>query len=280
MSGWHIDERVAAAYAARMLGTVERASVEAHAVRCDGCRSRIGGLSVRPDGALDPERLWARIETRVVEPPIGRLTSWLLRLGLGEPDAAVLRMIGAQSRQWTIASTLVLALSALAAALGPVSTAPAAFLVLAPLLPPLGVAATYRAMPHGMSLLETTSPYQPARMLLWRTSYVVATAVPPAVALGAVVLARPWASVGWLLPSAACTLLVIAATTWTDPMRPAVFVSLGWAAVVGCWQLRETPWAINAPTTQLTALAVGCAAAVLLQRRLHSPADVSSIHRS
>ena len=165
MSGWHIDERVAAAYAARMLGTVERASVEAHAVRCDGCRSRIGGLSVQPDGALDPERLWARIETRVVEPPIGRLTSWLLRLGLGEPDAAVLRMLGAQSRQWTIASTLVLALSALAAAVRPVSTAPAAFLVLAPLLPPLGVAATYRAMPHGMSLLETTSPYQPARML-------------------------------------------------------------------------------------------------------------------
>ena len=93
-------------------------------------------------------------------------------------------------------------------------------------------------------------------MLLWRTAYVVVTAVPVAVAAGAVVLHHPWAAVSWLLPALACTLCVAAASTWHDPVRPAAVVAVGWTGVVVAWQVRDTPWAITTASTQLVALAV------------------------
>lgn len=71
------------------------------------------------------------------------------------------------------------------------------------------------------------------------------TAVPVAVAVGAVVLHHPGAAVSWLLPALACTLCVTAASTWYDPVRPAAFVALGWTGVIIAWQVRDTPWAIT-----------------------------------
>lgn len=267
MSGWHVDDRAALAYRDRRLGPIERASVETHAERCGDCRSRLAAPAGLPP-ALDLDRIWSQVEARAQAPAIGPIGRGLLRAGVRMDDLVVLRVIAAQTRQWTISATLVLAVAAIAAVLGPVGSAPLLFLVVAPLLPALGVAVTYRLAPHGVDLLETTSPFAPARMLLWRTAYVVATAVPTAVALGAVVLTEPWAAVAWLAPSAACTLCVAVAATWTDPLRPAVAVAAAWAGIAGLWAVRDTPWAVAAPSTQLVALAVALAAAVVLRHRL------------
>ena len=273
MNAWHVDDGVAAAYGERRLDPVQRASVEAHAVRCKECRSLLGADATGTTGGrrsphLDLEHLWARVEAAVSTPDIGRSGRALLRLGSSMSDVVVTRVVAAQSRQWTIATTLVLAVTAVATVLGPVDSAHAAFLVVAPLLPALGVAATYRLVPHGVDLLERTAPFSPARMLLWRTAYVVVTAVPVAVAAGAVVLHHPWAAVSWLLPALACTLCVAAASTWHDPVRPAAVVAVGWTGVVVAWQVRDTPWAITTASTQLVALAVSVGAALLLHRRL------------
>jgi hypothetical protein len=268
MTSWHVGEGVLAAYVDRGLDGVQRASVEAHLTRCASCRGALAHTGGGASGTVSFDRLWDRIETRVEDLPAGRSPEWLQRIGVREPDTVVVRAVGSQSAQWTLATTLVLAAAALAAALGGNDSARLAFLVLAPLLPPLGVAATFRLTSSSTAMLETTAPYSPARLLLWRTAYVVATAVPAAVAFGAVIPGNAWMAVAWLLPSAACTLIVLVAATWTDPLMPALAVSTVWLALVVGWQLRDMPTAISAPAVQLSSAVITIAAALVLQRRL------------
>jgi hypothetical protein len=268
MSTWHPGAGALATYVDRGLDGVQRASVEAHLTRCATCRGVLADTVGAASGAVAFDGLWDRIETRVEDLPAGRSRGWLQRVGVREPDTVVVRAVGSQSAQWTLATTLVLAVAALAAALGRNDSARFAFLVLAPLLPPLGVAATFRLTSHSTALLETAAPYSPARLLLWRTAYVVATAVPAAVAFGAVIPGNAWLAVAWLLPSAACTLVVLVAATWIDPLMPAIAVSAVWLALVVGWQLRDMTTVISAPPVQLSSAAVTLVAALVLHRRL------------
>ena len=268
MNPWHVDERALQAYVARGLGTLERASVEAHVTRCDVCRGELARLAPGSVGAMSFDALWGSVQTRIELAPADRTTRWLRRIGVPDSDTVVVRQIGRQCLQWTIATTLILALAALAVTLGVHDSAQLGFVLLAPLLPALGVAATYRLTPSTTAALEITSPYSPARLLLWRTAYSVATAVPAAIALGAIIPGDPWMAVAWLLPSAACTTIVLAAATWTDPLRPAAAVSAAWLGLVAIWHLRHVPEAVATPATQLASLAVAAAAGAVLARRL------------
>ena len=137
MSAWHVGEGALAAYVDRGLDGVQRASVEAHLTRCAGCRGALAGMVGGASGAVSFDRLWDRIETRVEDLSAGRSPGWLQRVGVREPDTVIVRAVGSQSAQWTLATTLVLAAAALAAALGRNDSARLAFLILAPLLPPL-----------------------------------------------------------------------------------------------------------------------------------------------
>ena len=266
MSPWHVDDSALQAYAAQELSTLERASVEAHVMRCDTCRGGLARLASASVGTVSFDALFERVQTRIESAP--RTTPWLRRMGVTDADTVVVRQIGRQSLQWTIAATLVLALAALAATLAVRDSAQLGFVLLAPLLPALGVAATYRLTPTSTAVLESTSPYSPARLLLWRTAYSVATAVPASILFGAVIPGDPWMAVVWLLPSAACTAIVLAAATWTDPLRPAIAVSAVWLGVVTSWHLRDVPDAVTTPPTQLVSLAIAAAAGTVLARRL------------
>lgn len=266
MSPWHVNDSTLQAYAAQELATLERASVEAHLMRCDACRGGLARLAPASVGTVSFDAVFDRVQTRIESAP--RTTPWLRRMGVTDADTVVVRQIGRQCLQWTIAATLILALAALAATLNVRDSAQLGFVLLAPLLPALGVAATYRLTPTSTAVLESTSPYSPARLLLWRTAYSVATAVPASILFGAVIPGDPWMAVAWLLPSAACTAIVLAAATWTDPLRPALAVSAVWLGVVTSWHLRDVPDAVLTPPTQLVSLAVAAAAGTVLARRL------------
>ena len=268
MSSWHVDEPALRAYASRELEALQRASVEAHVMGCGICRGELARLASGSFGTVAFDELWARVQTRVELAPSVRTTRWLRRVGVTESDSVVVRQIARQCLQWTIAATLVLGLAAFAAALGVHDAALIGFVLVAPLLPPLGVAATYRLTPTATAALETTSPYSPARLLLWRTGYSVATAVPASIAFGAVIPGDPWLAVAWLLPSAACTAVVLVAATWIDPVRPAVVVSAAWIGLVITWHVRHVPDAIATPATQVVSLAVAVAAGAVFARRL------------
>ncbi|MEP1124879.1 MAG: zf-HC2 domain-containing protein [Ilumatobacter sp.] len=268
MNSWHVDERALRAYAERELVALERASVEAHVMGCGSCRGELGRVARGWVGTVSFEDLWGRVQTRVEVAPSVRTARWLQRIGVADSDTVVVRQIARQCLQWTIAATLVLALAALAATLGLHDSAQLGFVLIAPLLPALGVAATYRLTPTTTAALEITSPYSPARLLLWRTGYAVATAVPASVAFGAVIPGDPWMAVAWLLPGGACTALVLVAATWTDPVRPAVVVAVSWLGIVASWQVRHVPDAVVTPSTQLLSLAVALAAGAVFARRL------------
>lgn len=268
MTDWHVEPAVLDAYLARGLGELQRASVEAHVMRCATCRADIARASGPVAGPLAFSDLWDRIETRVETQASRRVTRFLGRLGIGEADAVVLRETGAQAAQWTLATTMVLAVAALAAALGRQDAARLAFLVLAPLVPPLGVAASYRLTPPSTALLEVTSPYSPARLLLWRTAYVVATAVPVAMVLGALVPGNGWMAFAWLLPGAVCLLVVLVAATWVDPTVPAAVVAVAWAALVVGWHVRDTAAQMATAPVQVWAAVLATALVVVLHRRL------------
>ncbi len=270
MNTWHVDDAALSAYHDRRLDGIPRASVEAHLSRCAICRAALARTSGGALGSVSFDQVWDRISTRVEDLDAGRAPRWLRRLGVRDADTVVIRAIGSQCAQWTLATTLILAVAALASALGDTDRARLAFIVLAPLLPPLGVAATFRLNTHSSVLLETTAPYSPARLLLWRTAYVVASALPLAVAFGAVIPGNPWIAVAWLLPCAACTLVVLVASTWTDPLVPAAIVSGVWLGIVVAWQLRDLQNSLTAPSVQLVSLAIAAAAGVLLRHRLES----------
>jgi hypothetical protein len=144
------------------------------------------------------------------------------------------------------------------------------FVVVAPLWPPLLVAATYRTGGASLGLFERTTSYPPARLLLWRTAYVLATAVPVTVGFGVLIGGRGWLWASWLLPSVVCTLAVVIAATWTDPMRPAVAVSAVWAATVVMWSTgaAEQPL-IGEPRLQVLCAALTVLGGVVLAGRLH-----------
>ncbi len=138
MSPWHVDDSALQAYAAQELATLERASVEAHVMRCDACRGGLARLAPASVGTVSFDALFDRVQTRIELAPSDRATRWLRRVGVTDADTVVVRQIGRQSLQWTIAATLILALAALAATLAVRDSAQLGFVLLAPLLPALG----------------------------------------------------------------------------------------------------------------------------------------------
>ena len=268
MKDWHADEGMLRSYAEQRVGALQRASIEAHLMACQTCRDAMAPVAGDPLGSLSFDELWNRVQTRLEDAPAVRTSRRLARVGVAEPDRVVVRQIGRQSLQWTITTTLLLGLSVLAAALGVHSSARLGFVLLAPLLPPLGVAAAYRLTPTSTAVLERTSPLSPARLLLWRTAYALATAMPVSIAAGAVIPGDAWMALAWLLPSAACTAIVVAAATWADPLPAAAVVSASWFAIVLAWHVEQAPDAVATPVTQLAALVVAVVAGAICGHRL------------
>lgn len=277
MTTFHLSEDALAAYRHHRCGAVERASAEAHLLSCDPCRRAFAAQARASDerrsavdGELDHDTIWDRVLRGVEDEPARRPATALRRLGVREVDVPVVRAVAAGAGEWTLAAAVVVATAALAAGVGGLTRSWVPFVLLAPLWPPLGVAATYRFGGRLLAPFEQTSPYPPARLLLWRTAYVLVTAVPLTVGFGALIGGRGWLWASWLLPSLVCTFAVVVAATWTDPVRPALGVASCWTAVV---LLGSTSRGAE-PLTSSIGVQVACAVlaivgALVLERRLH-----------
>jgi hypothetical protein len=260
---FHLSDEALAAYCQHRCGAVERASTEAHLLACDACRrafaARYRAELVAGDGA-DLDQLWDRVLRSVEDEPAGRPARILRRTPLREADGPVVRAIAAGAAEWTLAATVVVAVAALAAGIGGLARSWVPFVVLAPLWPPLGVAATYRFGARPLAPFEATAPYPAARLLLWRTAYVLVTSVPLTVGFGALIGGRGWLWASWLLPSLVCTLVVVIAATWVDPVRPALAVGAVWAVAVALSAVERGA----DPLTSEQSLQVACAASALV----------------
>jgi hypothetical protein len=204
------------------LVTDEVWALESHLERCRGCRDRLAAavLTGAPAVAALTGSVWSGLEQQ---------------LAAAEP--APPRRRGVWLSAWTTPATtpwlaMVLAVTLLALLLDLV--APSAgqvslMLLLAPVLPVCGVAASWSRGLDPAYELTASTPRAGLQLVLRRTAAVLAVVIPA-------LLAGGWATgvtaAQWLLPSLAFTSLTLALGGLIGVPRAAVALVAAWAAVV------------------------------------------------
>lgn len=220
---WHVPEPTLRAYLAGRTQDADAWSVEAHLTSCETCRQALATIS-----AADPERTtaldhgWTALADAL--PPQGRA-----RPGSRWREARILVVGGPAARwAWLAACLLVLIFAATAGAAG---TAQVPWLgIIAPVIPLLGVAASYGSGLDDAYEVIAATPAGGLRLLLVRTAVVLAVTTPVALVAGAVT--GYGSPAPWLLASLALTLLTLALGSAVGVERAAVVVGAGWAIAV------------------------------------------------
>lgn len=260
---WHADADLLAAYVDGRLDAIGGASVEQHLTRCADCRE-----AIRPHtDARALERAWIGIRDAIESPPLPMPMRLARRAGV--PDATTVLLAAAASLRtaWLVGALLALAFATLAAALsGPELLAP--FLLVAPMVPVLGVAAAYGSYDDPLETLVATAPYGRTRLILVRAVAVLVSALPFALALGLLLPGPPWVAVAWLGPALALIPVLLAVSSFVGPRTGSSVVAIGWSGVV-LLSLREFPptWPVEA-TQQLVYLVLAAISLLVLAVRM------------
>lgn len=230
---WHASPALLAAYAGGRSGPSDSWSVEAHLVDCAQCRAALA-LALDPDDTalLAGQRaaLLAAPPRQVAGPARStrrRHLHWLLRPG------ALLVVLAA------VAAATVLDL------LAPPSWP--GLWVLAPVVPPLGVALSTWGEDDPAREAALATPSAGLRITLWRTCLVVATALPLTALAGLLVGSSPL-ELRWLLPSLATSAASLALGTLVALPRAAVAVAAAWTLLA---VVPQTPWLHPGPLEPL-----------------------------
>lgn len=270
MSTWHADDRTLSTYANAPTGVdnVTAASIEAHLLRCEQCRVRLAAMA--DHAGLDDS--WQAIVDVIDQPrrgPVERLLGWFVPDGVARVVAATAALRAA----WLVAVTAVVAAAVAAAR---VADTDAPFVLLAPLVPLAGIAASFGAAPEPAGEAALAAPVHGAGLLLRRAAAVLASS-------GAILLAGTialpdldWRTIAWVLPAVGLTATALALSTWVSPSAAtgaagAVWVAVVQAAVIldgATGAVEESP--LFGPPGQLAYLAVtGVTAIALNARRSH-----------
>lgn len=279
MSAWHVDPATWQAYAAGRLDPAAQAAVEAHVTACPACRDAArtvatgtvaartvpaGTVAGGDDGTVrdGSAAVWEAVHARIGAPRPPRHLRWLRRLGVPDDSVVVLAAAGDLRLPWALAVGGAL-LSAVATA--HVAHTELAFLLLAPLVPLLAVAAAFEATDPLRELTGPT-PFSKLRLALLRTIATLAVALPATAVVGVVVPALHGLAWVWLLPAlclsgTALVLLMRLPARWACGI-----VAVGWAAVVGAVDGAGRLDAVSSPTTQGVLALVAVALGVVLAR--------------
>jgi hypothetical protein len=270
--GWHADDTPLRRYLAGDPDLGLAASVEAHLIACAACRERIAALG--PDPVL--ERAWGRAVAEIATPPPSPMVRLLRRLGVPEADAVLLRAARSLDGSWTLATVAVVAFAALAAmSSGP--TGRALYLLIAPLVPVIGVVVAF-ASSDPLGDLATATPYSKARLALLRTAAVAITSIPIVIVFGAAVPPIGWLAFAWLAPAIALTVLTLAVMTWWSPVVAGAAAGGLWLAVVAAASAAGGVTAAVEPPLIVAYAALALLAAACLAIRL-TTAHVPGGHR-
>jgi hypothetical protein len=263
---WHTNVAMLRGYQSGALSAARAASVETHLAACADCQASLATV-------VDPariERTWSAIADRL-DGSTTPAEAILVRLGISEPRARLVAMTPSLRTPSLLALVALLALVTLTNAVdGGNPNAFYAFLVLAPLLPLVGVAAMFHSAADPARELTAATPTPAFELLLIRTlAIVAATTVLTSVA--AVPLPFGWQAGAWLLPALGLTALTLALSTWMPTHWAGVGLGLAWlTAGVASWQFNRLDadvlarFAALRPGGQLLFAALAVAGAVLL----------------
>ncbi len=269
---WHADTDLLEAYAAGALDAIGGASVEQHLVRCAECRARIATV-VPP---LPLERAWAGVRAAVQSPPLPPMARLARRCGVSEPTAVLLAATTSLRTAWLVSAFVAVAFAVVAVFLtGGESVAP--FLLIAPMVPVVGVAAAYGPQQDGLESLVVTAPYGRTRLILVRTLAVLVSVLPFTAALGLLLPGPTWLAVAWLGPGLALVPVLLALAAFVGPRLGVAVVSIGWSGVV-LLSVRTLPatWPVEA-TQQLVYAALAAAACLVLALRARQLRQIGAV---
>ena len=261
---WHLSTPVWQRYAAGELDAVAEASVETHLTSCEVCQSSASETIPSAEVAT----LWQGVATAIARPRPTRLGRLATRLGLPDDDAVVVRASTALYLPWVISVSAALVCAALAAVL-PEPHGTSSFVVIAPLIPVLAVAAAYDTTDPLRELVGPT-PLSKLRIALLRASVALAAAVPVTLGVGLLVPGLGGLAFAWLLPSLALTLAsLLLLTRLTAPIATAT-VAGGWVVGVLAITGDQAPVALGSTAAQSTFLGVAVVLGLLLWLRTSS----------
>lgn len=264
-STWHVSPALVEQYASGRLDYAAEASIEGHLTACASCREDVTRYAPAPDVT----ELWEGIRADIAVPPEPWLVRQLRRLGLPDADAVVLSASPALRLPWILAVFGALVFT-VAAAIVDARRGELLYLVVAPLLPALGVAAAYDSTDPIRDIVDTT-PFSKFRVTLLRTAVVAAASIPAALLLGLAIPDIGPMAFAWLLPALALTLVSLALLTWLTARVTAAVVGVGWVALVTVLAgpgARDLAWQ---PPMQLVYALIAFAAATVLLVRLDNP---------
>jgi hypothetical protein len=225
---WHVSDDDLRAYVSGAATPPWLWSTEAHLAACPACRARLADR-------VDPAAVkagWERLDARLDAPKPGPVEALLVRAGLPAHTARLLTCTPGLRKSWLAAVASTLAVAATTAHLARSTSVPTLLLAIAPLLPLIGVAISFGPQVDPSYELAVVAPMHTFRLLLLRCAAVLSTTT----ALSAVAsLALPGYGLvvlGWLAPSLALTLLSLALTPRLGPVKAALVVGLGWAALL------------------------------------------------
>lgn len=260
---WHLDEATLRAYVDGQPLTVVGASVEAHLVECPGCRVRLGELMPRQS----VDRAWSAIRAHVETPRRSLPERLINRWGVSTEVARLLVAVPAFRGAWLL-GLLVVSIFAGLAALVAGEYGLTLFLIVAPLAPVAGVAASFGGDADPCHELVTVTPYSAIRMLLLRTAGVLATSLPVTLLTGLALPGPAWMGVAWLTPAAAGVALVLLLAPIFGATATAATMAACWSAAVVFASRLSNPVEVVEPTMQLVfaALTLVAVAAISLRQ--------------
>ncbi|MFC4785169.1 zf-HC2 domain-containing protein [Nocardioides sp. MAHUQ-72] len=258
---WHLGEDRLEAYVAGGLDAVEGTSVEQHLVACVDCRARVGALVDAPALTM----AWDGVRSAVERPAQPVFIRAARRLGLSEPAAVLLTASASLRTAWLTSSLVALAFAFLAARVAGDRIWP--FLLVAPLVPVLGVAASYGPSTDALETLIVTSPYGRTRLILVRAAAVLTTCLPFSMLLSLLLPGPLWVAAAWLGPALAMIPVLLAIASFVGPRAAASVVAMGWSAVVLASTRHLAPtWPVD-PDRQLVLLALAAVSVAVLVLR-------------
>ena len=260
---WHLDEGTLRAYVDGHPLTVVGASVETHLVDCPDCRVRLGELMSHQ--VVD--EAWTAIRAHVEAPRPSVAERLMRRWGISTETARLLVAVPAFRGAWLLGLLLVTLFAGLAALFAG-EFGLALFLIVAPLAPVAGVAASFGGDADPCHELVTVTPHPAVRMLLLRTAGVLATSLPVTLLAGLALPGPDWVGVAWLTPAAAGVALTLLLSPVFGATATAATLAACWSTAVVFASRVDEPLEVVAPSMQLVfaVLTLVAVAAVVLRQ--------------
>jgi hypothetical protein len=269
---WHVEPDALRDYHAGRVTPTNAVSIEAHLTSCAECRSDLAEWA-------DPDRLarnWAAIQAHVDQPRLSWGERALRGLGVSESRARLIAMTPALGMPGLLAAASVLAaMTLLNVSDGGVGDL-YVFLVIAPLLPLVGVAVAFNRAGDPAAELAAAAPMPAWELMLTRANALIGAST-VLTAAASLFLPYGWEAAAWLLPSLGLCSVALALSTWVPASWSATGVSVVWVgAAAASWRLNRLEsdvldrFAAWQPAGQMVFAILAVAGVVVLTTRRHA----------